>query len=111
MQLVKVKVFFLEQIHFVGDDDDDPIIINGGSYTRSQKITIIMCLASGLDCLHNDLDYKKWSNNRNIKSSNIWAKQNHHLTSLNHHQVALRGFTEAFVDLCWTVIHQGVGSS
>ncbi|MFS8022390.1 hypothetical protein Hanom_Chr16g01438901 [Helianthus anomalus] len=48
-----------------------------------------MCLASGLDCLHNDLDYKKWSKNRNIKSSNIWAKQNHHLTSLNHHQVAL----------------------
>ncbi|MFS7918384.1 hypothetical protein Hanom_Chr03g00200391 [Helianthus anomalus] len=60
---------FPEELHFIGDDDD-PIIINGGSYTRSRKITIIMWLESGLDYLHNDLDYKKWSNT-NMKSSNI----------------------------------------
>ncbi|MFS7918414.1 putative protein kinase-like domain superfamily [Helianthus anomalus] len=37
----------------------------------NHKKMIIMCLASGLDYLHNDFDNKKWSNNRDIKSSNI----------------------------------------
>ncbi|KAF5813314.1 hypothetical protein HanRHA438_Chr03g0107941 [Helianthus annuus] len=60
---------FPEEIHFIADDDD-PIIINGGSCTRSRKITIIICLESRLDYLHNDLDYRKWSNS-NMKSSNI----------------------------------------
>ncbi|KAM0036633.1 hypothetical protein Hdeb2414_s0014g00429411 [Helianthus debilis subsp. tardiflorus] len=37
---------------------------------------IIMCLASGLDYLHNDFDNKKWSNNRDIKSFNICLHMN-----------------------------------